>query len=211
MRLAIAVAGAVLAVGPAARADPPAQYSPEQFIRAILSGPRPCPAPKTQSDCEADPQTRRWSLAPESENPGALARRAAPHLRAQKTAEARAEGMLAPELNVSASDVLLTFAVGSDEITAQGKANLTSIAAGLNSDSLSNIRFEIAGYTDVSGRDQDNLSLSTRRAEAVRHCLIGLGIGAQRLTSTGFGSTHLADPTDPTSEANRRVELHRLN
>jgi hypothetical protein len=29
--------------------------------------------------------------------------------------------------------------------------------------------------------------------------------------AVGYGPDHLIDPTDPTSEANRRVELHRLN
>ena len=69
----------------------------------------------------------------------------------------------------------------------------------------------MAGFTDVTGSAETNRLLSQRRAEAVRTYLVGLSVQPQRLTTAGYGADHLIDPADPTSEANRRVELHRLN
>lgn len=71
------------------------------------------------------------------------------------------------------------------------------------------VKVEVAGYTDSKGKDQYNLKLSQRRAEAVRAYLISKGIAADRLTAKGFGETKpVAD--NKTAEGrfkNRRVEL----
>jgi outer membrane protein OmpA-like peptidoglycan-associated protein len=200
----------LLITGPAL-ADPAAQYSSSDFVSAILSGPKPCPPGQSQSACEGNAKTRRWSVvsssgprapltAPVASGP---ARAPAHHPRAAQVAQAAQP--------VSAGNILVTFALGSADLTAQGKANLRSAAAGLNSDSLASVNFEIAGYTDASGSEIDNFFLSGRRADAVRDFLVGLGVRADRLSTAGYGSAHLAVPADPGSELNRRVEMHRLN
>lgn len=68
---------------------------------------------------------------------------------------------------------------------------------------------EIGGHTDSDGSDEHNLTLSQRRADAVKAQLISMGIAASRLTAVGYGETHPLD-TKTTSEAkaaNRRVEF----
>jgi OOP family OmpA-OmpF porin len=185
--------------------EPKADYSADDFVKAILSGPQPCPRAQSLASCEANPKTRRFSLAAPPE-----ARRPAP------TSQPSHKRPLLMKLFVSrpkltAADVLVTFASGSAEITPQGQANLRSIAAGLNKAALADLTFEVAGFTDATGSSRFNQTLSQRRAEAVKAYLVSLSVTPARLTTVGYGAEHLIDPIEPASEANRRVELHRLN
>jgi len=70
-------------------------------------------------------------------------------------------------------------------------------------------RLTIEGYTDSSGRAQDNLLLSRKRALAVKNYLVKKGIASRRLTSKGFGQANpIADNSTPAGRAiNRRIEL----
>jgi outer membrane protein OmpA-like peptidoglycan-associated protein len=74
------------------------------------------------------------------------------------------------------------------------------------------LKFEIDGYTDNSGGDAHNMTLSQQRADAVKTQLIAMGIDAGRLTSKGFGDTKpMADNSTPDGRANnRRVEFVRM-
>ena len=69
---------------------------------------------------------------------------------------------------------------------------------------------QIGGHTDAEGRDDLNVKLSERRAEAVRRYLVGKGIDANRLTAIGYGSSKpIADNSDPEQTSkNRRIEFH---
>ena len=193
----------VFASSGAAFAGPAPDYSPDEFVRAILSGPAPCPADKTLEACEANPKTRRFNL-PSAHHVSAPVASSAPAA-SSTAAPAR------PRRAVSSSDVLVTFATGSADITPQGKENLRSVAAGLMTAALAPIRFEIAGYTDASGKPEANADLSQRRAKAVKAFLVSLNVPESRLAPIGYGSEHLLHPDEPVSEGNRRVELHRLN
>lgn len=195
-------------------------YTPDDFVKAVLSGPQPCPKTSTLEACEANPKTRRFTVAaPRQDRPPEARRSAAstptpadPRPRRQ-VADTRplVMKMFAKPLKVTSSDVLVTFATGSAEITPQGQANLRSIAAGLNKPALAPLTFEVAGFTDVTGDAGFNRKLSQRRAEAVKNYLVSLNVAPERLATVGYGAQHLADPDDPASESNRRVELHRLN
>jgi len=191
LALGFCVAGTAGAAGPAA------QYSSDDFVRAILSGPAPCPKGVSLQACEANPKTRRFTLATATDTTG-------PRRPAHTAGVARAP-------KVSSQDVLVTFALGSAEITPQGQANLRSVATGLNQPALAEVTFEVAGFTDVTGRPETNLILSQQRAQAVKAYLVSLKVAPARLNAAGYGAEHLAEPADPTSEANRRVELHRQN
>lgn len=73
------------------------------------------------------------------------------------------------------------------------------------------MKAEIDGYTDSTGPASYNMKLSRRRAESVRQYLINQGIAADRLTSKGFGETHLLVSPERTPDdyaLNRRVEFH---
>jgi outer membrane protein OmpA-like peptidoglycan-associated protein len=71
------------------------------------------------------------------------------------------------------------------------------------------LNLEIQGHTDSDGAEDSNLVLSQGRADAVRDYLVGLGLGADRLTAEGKGELNPATPNDtPEGRArNRRVVL----
>lgn len=72
-----------------------------------------------------------------------------------------------------------------------------------------NIKLQINGHTDNTGKYEDNIKLSTNRANAVVNCLISKGINATRLSFKGFGSSQsIADNNNEEGKAaNRRTEL----
>ncbi|WP_051246491.1 OmpA family protein [Metapseudomonas resinovorans] len=67
----------------------------------------------------------------------------------------------------------------------------------------------IEGYTDSSGKKQDNLKLSTDRAQAVADALADLGIDAKRIQVQGYGEAFpVAENASNRGRAqNRRVEI----
>jgi outer membrane protein OmpA-like peptidoglycan-associated protein len=67
----------------------------------------------------------------------------------------------------------------------------------------------IEGHTDDVGSESSNVGLSDRRARSVMAALVGMGIGADRLRTRGFGE---ANPVGENGSAagrqmNRRVEV----
>jgi OmpA-OmpF porin, OOP family len=75
------------------------------------------------------------------------------------------------------------------------------------------LKFEIDGHTDNSGASTHNLTLSQRRAEAVKTQLVTMGIDVSRLTTTGLGDTKpIASNDTPEGKANnRRVEFVKIS
>ncbi len=71
----------------------------------------------------------------------------------------------------------------------------------------------VEGHTDSQGADAANMTLSQRRADAVRKYLVDHGVAATRLTAKGFGETQpIADNTTKEGRAlNRRVVLRRTD
>jgi outer membrane protein OmpA-like peptidoglycan-associated protein len=70
-------------------------------------------------------------------------------------------------------------------------------------------RLLIEGHTDSQGTQENNQTLSQRRADAVRTLFVARGIAADRVTAKGFGlSRPVADNGTPEGRANnRRVEI----
>jgi outer membrane protein OmpA-like peptidoglycan-associated protein len=68
----------------------------------------------------------------------------------------------------------------------------------------------IEGHTDSKGRDETNLELSQKRADAVKQALIERGVDEQRLTAIGIGAARpIADnATSAGRRKNRRVEVY---
>jgi outer membrane protein OmpA-like peptidoglycan-associated protein len=67
----------------------------------------------------------------------------------------------------------------------------------------------IEGYTDSTGSDSHNQALSERRAAAVEKTLIGMGIGASRISVRGYGEKYpvTSNKTAELRQLNRRVEV----
>jgi outer membrane protein OmpA-like peptidoglycan-associated protein len=74
------------------------------------------------------------------------------------------------------------------------------------------LKLSINGYTDNVGTHEYNIKLSQARAAAVVEALTEAGIGADRLSSAGFGDSNpIDDNNKPEGRAkNRRVELVRM-
>ncbi len=78
------------------------------------------------------------------------------------------------------------------------------------------LRVEVAGHTDLCGKDAYNQSLSERRAKAVYDYLTSNGVDASRLNGPiGYGESRPLEQTAQTlpgckSETNRRTELNTL-
>ena len=102
------------------------------------------------------------------------------------------------------------FDFNSDKIKPESKAVLTEIAGVMKQHP--DWKLSVSGHTDNVGGAAPNLTLSQRRAVAVKNALVTqYGVQANRLTTAGYG---LSQPvaTNDTLEGrarNRRVELRR--
>ncbi|MEM8812107.1 MAG: OmpA family protein [Pseudomonadota bacterium] len=106
-------------------------------------------------------------------------------------------------------DMLVTFELGSDQLTAAARENLLEFAKALQDPRLSVARFAVEGHTDARGSEDFNLRLSLRRAETVIGFLEAQGLPRGRFNVKGFGETapRTNDAFDP---INRRVETRIL-
>jgi outer membrane protein OmpA-like peptidoglycan-associated protein len=104
----------------------------------------------------------------------------------------------------------ILFATNKSDLNAESKASLSKFAASLNANLQTNV--QIFGHTDNAGNDNINIPLSQQRAAAVQNYLIAQGVSANRLTSTGKGSSEpVADNSTTAGKAqNRRVEIYIL-
>ena len=107
----------------------------------------------------------------------------------------------------------ITFEFGSWEVREDQFPKLERVAKAMrrllerNPDEV----FLIAAYTDAVGSDEDNLSLSDRRAEAVAQSLSEeFGIPAENLVTQGYGKQYLKVDTPGPEARNRRVEVQRI-
>lgn len=116
----------------------------------------------------------------------------------------------AADINAALKANKITFSPGSANIEASARDTVDKIADIMRN--CADVRMEIAGYTDSQGREEMNLSLSQRRAQAVLNALLTRRILTTNLTAKGYG---IADPiadnkTAEGREANRRIEFHLL-
>jgi outer membrane protein OmpA-like peptidoglycan-associated protein len=115
---------------------------------------------------------------------------------------------LARDGRVSTQGIL--FAVNSDQIRPESTPTLKAIGAMLNEHA--ELRLSIEGHTDSDGDEASNLSLSERRAAAVKTFIVSTySVDGGRLTTEGLGESRpVADNSTPEGkQQNRRVELVR--
>ncbi|MGE3145801.1 MAG: OmpA family protein [Pseudorhodoplanes sp.] len=107
----------------------------------------------------------------------------------------------------------ITFETGSWEVTPDQAARLAPIADGIRRAIAQNPNevFLVEGHTDAVGSDEDNLSLSDRRAESVALVLSEqFGVPPENLTAQGYGEQYLKVPSEGPERINRRVTVRRI-
>jgi len=105
----------------------------------------------------------------------------------------------------------ILFDVNSDKIKPESSGALKDIANVLKENA--GVKVKIVGHTDSDGDDKANMTLSEKRAAAVKNYLVKeYGIDETSLTTEGKGESELADknPTPEGKANNRRVEFVKL-
>lgn len=104
----------------------------------------------------------------------------------------------------------LNFKAGSNVLTAESHRQLQNIAAILKA--YPKVKIRIGGYTDKTGREQENRKLSQRRADAVVAALKNRGADPGQLVGAeGYGSRFARAATDaPDAERkpDRRISIN---
>jgi outer membrane protein OmpA-like peptidoglycan-associated protein len=101
----------------------------------------------------------------------------------------------------------ILFDVDQSNLKDQSKSELTELSRILNKYEDTNIL--LAGYTDSTGSEEHNLSLSKRRAESVASYLATQNVNAARFTTDGLGESQPVATNDTAAgrAQNRRVEV----
>lgn len=104
----------------------------------------------------------------------------------------------------------LLFPSGKAELSDTAEQHLDQVAEALKKQP-ENRKFRIEGYTDASGSERQNMTLSTNRARAVADYLEHEGIDEDHLEAKGYGeSKPIADNDNDNDEgraSNRRIEI----
>lgn len=119
----------------------------------------------------------------------------------------------APPNDDQTIDLVILFALGSDELAPQAERQLGELCAAMRNDLETGARYQVIGHTDATGDARENLILSQSRAERVVNWLSGpdCRLDQRRMTPVGKGETRLRLPSRPEDAANRRVEIQILS
>lgn len=177
---------------------------------------------QAQAQAEARARTEAQAAREQAEQQAQQASQAAETAQQQaQSAEQRAEQMrarLEHQLNsilqtqdterglmVRMSDVL--FAPGRYDLTTDAKLALAKMAGVL--EAYPGLKLEVDGYTDTTGGDEFNQTLSDKRAEAVRTFLVQEGVSPDSIVAKGFGPANpiASNDTPQGRKMNRRVDM----
>lgn len=108
-----------------------------------------------------------------------------------------------PHLNVD-----IRFNPDTPVIRPESYRAIGRIADALTNPALMSSTFLIVGRTESTGRRDNNLMLSQRRAEAIRDALVTtFRISSKRLLAVGLGEEQLLDAGHPKSAANQQSTI----
>lgn len=108
-------------------------------------------------------------------------------------------------------DLDINFEFNSAKLTTDAMLTLDNLGTALKDPKLEASRFQVAGHTDSVGGDAFNMTLSAKRARAVRDYLVERhGVQRDRVESVGYGESQLLDKEHPDAAVNRRVQITNL-
>lgn len=122
------------------------------------------------------------------------------------------DGIRIPD-NAPKVGALILFDFDSATIKEESLALLQAFAEAFQSDELQDGMFVIAGYTDNQGTDGYNLSLSKRRAEAIKNFLVAeYQVNANLLKIKAYGKNNpiASNDNEKGRAQNRRAEFIRI-
>jgi len=105
----------------------------------------------------------------------------------------------------------VTFETDSARLASASNDQLAQLAAVLKA--YPTVVIAVEGHTDNTGDPAANKKLSEDRAAAVKDALVGMGVPAERVTSTGWGAEKpiASNDTEEGKLKNRRVEISITN
>lgn len=115
-----------------------------------------------------------------------------------------------PAAHTASANLDVMFKSGSADLTPKAEAQLDQLGKALTSADLASYNFKIVGHTDTVGDASTNMTLSQKRASAVKTYLeTKYGVADQRLDVSGVGESDLLVKTPPQTAnvENRRVEV----
>lgn len=173
---------------------PPVTAMPSQPPQETPALPSPTVPPVAKVP---DPQ-------PESAAPAQPDSRPAP----QPTPSTAAAPFAAEQLDLPRVDIEVFFALDSADVSPVSIGRLAQLGRALADPRLRGAKFVIAGHTDAFGPAEYNLTLSHRRAEAVRRFLIErFSLDPDALIARGYGSQVPKVRRNPFAPENRRVQI----
>ncbi len=124
--------------------------------------------------------------------------------------EFRALRPVSPGTTGSGLNLKIFFKFDSYELSNTVQAHLDQLG-GLLTEKKST-RINLTGHTDIVGSAEYNKELSFKRAESAKNYLVKkYKLEPKRISTAGYGFERLANPGDPFSSNNRRVEVIKLS
>jgi outer membrane protein OmpA-like peptidoglycan-associated protein len=195
--LSLLTIGAALSFG-VARAVAADDVTEDQIVRALV----PAKKPLTRG-LSAGPQADPAVAAAEGRFVQTIRGRATRSLSVTEREEIATIAKDKPNI-----DLEITFDYNSADISAKSLPSVQSLGKALTNADLKGSTFIVAGHTDAAGGEAYNQDLSERRADSIKRYLTDkFGIAGTDLVTVGYGKSKLKDPSNPTAEVNRRVQV----
>lgn len=99
------------------------------------------------------------------------------------------------------------FDFESPEVRGEARETLKRLSECLTSGSLKGAKVLLTGHCDARGESEFNMSLGAQRAEAVRALLVGLGVGADKVSTSSRGKLDANGQDEAGWENDRRVDI----
>lgn len=104
---------------------------------------------------------------------------------------------------------VLSQAGNSTDVTKASAPFLTSLFGSQQAGVLDWLTLKIGGYTDNTGDQSANMSLSRSRAQNTMSAIATQGVSTSRLEAEGYGEQHpvVSNDTEEGRQRNRRVDV----
>jgi OOP family OmpA-OmpF porin len=172
----------------------------------------PCQA-QTQADGTAEDWVNKLAGldTPPDLDLAALRQQAMDRIKAKAKADAASlnRPLIAPDLlKLPQFAAEIKFDEDAAVVRPESYRTLGRIADTLYHPSLLGYKFLIVGHTVSTGRRENNLTLSQRRADAIREVLINtFKISPKRLLTIGLGEEQMLDAVHPTAPINQSIQV----